>query len=224
MEDDSMSTLLDVTRILSGSELFAPLGEEEIARLADQVRIIRYEKSLTLYSPHDQCRVITLVAEGMLEIVRDLPSGDSAVLRQVFPCQTIGEAACATGSRYPGWVRTSLPSAVIEIPYESILMLCGSPLFLNRYLHGLGLRMQIMLEHVACLSSRTLRRKVACYLLNRGDRDHMSVTRMADYLGSSRESVSRVLSGLIRERLIVREGGSIRILDRESLELVRYGT
>jgi CRP-like cAMP-binding protein len=213
---------MDIIQVLSSSQLFSRSGPDELESLARTLKLVRLKPGQVLYTPHQQCRAVTLVSEGLLEISRDLPSAQRVILRYVRPLESFGEAVCQTHSRYPGWIQAVESSAILEIPYSHILKLCESQSFLRHYLFGLGRHMEENLHHIECLSARSITQKVACYLLYH-DQSSITVTHMAEYLGCARESVSRVVSQFSSCGWIAKERGVITVCDRDQLELQAYG-
>lgn len=212
---------MDTIQVLSNSRLFSKLDSGQVGVLSRTVSRVQLPPGQMLYTPHQRCEAVTLVAEGLLEISRDLPSAQRVILRYVRPLESFGEAVCQTHSRYPGWIRAVEPSAVLVIPYKHILRLCESRSFLQHYLFGLGRHMEENLYHIECLSARSIARRVACYLLHH-DRSSISVTQMAEYLGCARESVSRVVSQFASSGWISKDGGMITVGDRDQLEFQAY--
>ncbi|MDA3832117.1 MAG: Crp/Fnr family transcriptional regulator [Spirochaetales bacterium] len=216
--------------VLRRCELFASLSEAEKRRLAGEVKRKKLKKGETLHTPFEKCTGITVASSGGLEISRVLASGDRAVIRQVVPYETFGEAVCQTGGCYPGWTHAVVDSIVLEVGYSSILSCCNSQSFLADYLRGIGGRIQMLLQRIECMSYRTLSKKLACYLLNRAQRGshqtfvktEMSITGMADFLGSSREALSRKISEFEKMGILRTEHRTIHILRPDVLEDLLY--
>ena len=72
-------------------------------------------------------------------------------------------------------------------------------------------------QKISCLKSLTVRERIVKYLstLDEDMPQHPGYTRsqLANYLGISREALSRGLSGMQKEGLIEKEGGGIRIVE-----------
>ena len=81
----------------------------------------------------------------------------------------------------------------------------------------------IMVKKLYLLSGKTLRERIAMWVLdNAGGRDRFSSSmkreELADYLGTTRPSLSRELMNMQDEGIILVDRSDIRILDREALE------
>ncbi len=78
-------------------------------------------------------------------------------------------------------------------------------------------------QKISCLKSLTVRERIVKYLsaLSEDTPQNPGYTRsqLANYLGISREALSRGLSGMQREGLIEKEKGGIRILDPAAFSL-----
>ncbi|MGM0432685.1 MAG: Crp/Fnr family transcriptional regulator [Spirochaetota bacterium] len=203
-------------------DLFSSLQVEEAEQLASSGIPRSLNRGEMLHTPLEQCSHVALVVSGSLELYRILASGDRVELRLAKPFDAIGAVACQSGSAYPAWVQAATHATVLEIPYEQILKCCTSRQFLVEYLRGIGKRMDGMLQRIECLSYRSLQKKLACYLLQQGNHN-ISVTAAADYLGSSREAVSRMLSDFTQQGYIQKEHRKISRIDSDALEALLFG-
>ena len=81
-----------------------------------------------------------------------------------------------------------------------------------------------MTRKLHLLSGTTLRERISLWLLEQaGEIDVVNLTmnreELADYLGTTRPSLSRELMKMQQEKLIEADRNRIRIIDRETLEL-----
>ena len=81
-----------------------------------------------------------------------------------------------------------------------------------------------MTRKLHLLSGTTLRERISLWLLEQAGEDNivnltMNREELADYLGTTRPSLSRELMKMQQEKLIEADRSVIRIIDRETLEL-----
>ena len=107
---------------------------------------------------------------------------------------------------------------------EVIRLLQGSSVILGNYLNAISNRAQFLSSKLWFLSFRTIREKVAQYLLSltqesKSDRVTISKSQgeLAEFFGVTRPSLARVFSEMEQEGLIVVERKEITIKNRKGL-------
>ncbi|MBI9108979.1 MAG: Crp/Fnr family transcriptional regulator [Spirochaetales bacterium] len=186
--------------------------------LFKQGRIIELQKGEVLHSDYDKCSALGKVVSGKLRLSRPLSTGREIVLKEFLPEELFAELIVFTGENYPGWLIASEVSTVIEVDYQHVLDTLSSRDALVTFISGISKKMNHLRDKIEIISHKTVKQKIAFSLLTDGRLRLPSITQNADYLGCSREALSRALSELEAAGVIVREKGAIRIKDRKSLE------
>jgi CRP-like cAMP-binding protein len=117
------------------------------------------------------------------------------------------------------------------IPKDSLLKIFSSyPAILKNFLDDISNRTQFLTRKIRFLTFRTIREKLAHYLLemsNRNNSDNfqipMTQTKLADFFGVARPSLARTLSELVRENYIEIERNQVRIVDKRKLMQISGG-
>lgn len=112
---------------------------------------------------------------------------------------------------------------VILIPKESILkQLAENQEFLQAYIKHNSGRTQFLSERIKLLSIKTIKGKIAFYILERAQNNKFelghSQTALADYFSVTRPSLSRSLSEMVADDIIKLHKKEGEILQREKLK------
>jgi len=101
---------------------------------------------------------------------------------------------------------------------------------LKNYLDSISSRTQFISQKLHFLSFKTIKEKIAHYLLQKaGDRLHSfqldsTQQQLADLFGVTRPSLARVLSEMQKEKLIIIDKKTVTLLNKQKLnELLRNG-
>jgi CRP-like cAMP-binding protein len=128
--------------------------------------------------------------------------------------------------------RNWFPVNVIAVSDGELLMIAKSDflglmmkndIILANFLDMISNRSQFLSEKIKFLNFKTIKGKLAHFILQKSGRDGLSVTLgmtqndLADFFGVARPSVARALGEMEEEGLLVAKGKNIRILNRERL-------
>ncbi|MEE7491573.1 Crp/Fnr family transcriptional regulator [Methylobacterium oryzae CBMB20] len=200
----------------------------ELDQLEALSQHLTLDKGQTLFGQGEPADFVFNVIEGCLRLTRLLPDGRRQVMGFALPGDFLG---LALQERYTvsaealGHVRTC------RFDREDFAAVTEANARLLKSLHDRA-RFELTLAHdqMLLLGRRTAEEKVAAFLLSLKDRfariGHNSVTvelpmgrqDMADYLGLTIETVSRMLSRLDRAHSILLVPGGVRLLDQDRLE------
>ena len=174
-----------------------------------------------------------LILEGSVMISKDFASGKRDVLFVVGQGDVFGEMYLfADAKTY--WYDAIAQGKVklLEIPWEFFYCFCSNACEHHRMITKNMLEIQseknfAMTRKLHLLSGTTLRERIALWLTEQADdssagthivRLAMNREELADYLGTTRPSLSRELMKMQQEQLIEAEKNTIKIVDRDALE------
>jgi len=134
-------------------------------------------------------------------------------------------------NRFPVTVTANNEVKILAIPVQEFLkLLQKNTTLLTNYLNSISSRSQFLSRKLHFLSFKTIREKVAHFLLeNAGERLHsfvlkMTQQQMAELFGVTRPSLARVFSEMQQEKLIIIEKKTVTLLNREKLnEILNNG-
>ncbi|HNW57543.1 MAG TPA: Crp/Fnr family transcriptional regulator [Bacteroidales bacterium] len=106
---------------------------------------------------------------------------------------------------------------------EFLKLLMSNNIILVNFLDMISNRSQFLSEKIKFLNFKTIKGKLAFYLLQKAGKDKVTIkleltqNDLADFFGVTRPSVARALGDLEEEGFIEAKGKNIRITDREGL-------
>ncbi len=234
-----MKKLCDV---LSDTPLFSGLTHELFHSYCNKTTIRLVWKGEVLFNEGDPCTGIGMIMEGQLAMQKYSSSGDFATIELLGPGDIFGEYMIfGTRKNYTVTIEAVTNSKIIFITREMLMsILSQSPGVMNNFLTILSDRIQAQNRRISLLSQKSLRQKIANYLLELL-RDQLekegespktirkTVSTQAVELPVSKEVVSRLLAmprpSFSRELISMERDGLIRVsgrviwlLDRDGLE------
>jgi len=134
-------------------------------------------------------------------------------------------------NRFPVTVTANTDVKILSIPVTEFLkLLQKNTQVLKNYLNNISSRSQFLSEKLRFLSFKTIREKVAHFLLQQtGDRLHSielksTQQQLSELFGVTRPSLARVLGEMQREKLIIIEKKTVTLLNRQKLyEILQNG-
>ena len=210
--------------------LFSVCGALETSELNDLDKISHhkaYPAKAMLFDQGAQAGSVFNLTEGIVRLYKSLPDGRRQIVGFALPGDFLGLALM---DRYGVAAEAVTPVRVCRFARPAFLGYVDERPHLLRRLHEFaGHELSLAQDQMLLLGRRTAEEKVAAFLLNLQSRysriGTMSVTvpllmsrqDIADYLGLTIETVSRTLTRLAREKIIVIVPDGVRLLNAERL-------
>ncbi len=223
--------------LLKGVELFSELSEEQIGMLANLVVSQKFNRDETVVlEGDDSVQALYLIASGSVQVYMTGVDGRETILSFLERGDFFGEMSLIDGEPRSASVRTVTDAQLLIIHRESFLQLIRqSPEIAMGLLSELSKRLRKANRQIGSLSTMSVSGRVAGTLLNlmeeRGVRIHTDngnmVTvihnrptqqQLADMSGTTRETVSRICSLLVKTNAIAMTGKDIVIFDESALQ------
>lgn len=212
---------------LAGTNIFRGLSMEDITELFDgkPFRIKEYSRDEYIAFSHDVCHDMLFVVKGSVRGEMTDFSGKKLKIEDI-PAPRPLAAAFIFGkeNRYPVDIIANEQSTILTIPRDVLIyILQHSQVVLQNYLNAISSRTQFLSNKIRFLSFKTIREKIANYVLNQAQRDSKTLvlnqtqSELADFFGVTRPSLARTLAEMEDEGLIRVERREITILDKEKL-------
>jgi len=176
-------------------------------------------------------RGIYVLCEGQVKLSISSGEGKRLILRIAKPGEVLGLMAAMSGNVHEVSAETLRPCKVAFIPRDSFLrFLAQHPEAYPAVAAQLGAHYQTACEQIRTLGlSTSVTEKVAKLLLewsagaeqtNAGTRTKLPLTHeeIAEFIGTTRESVTRTLSDFKNRHLVVLRGSTLTIPNRAALE------
>jgi CRP-like cAMP-binding protein len=215
--------------LLEHLPLFAGLPPHDLARLAAQMRVERFERDAAIFFQGDPADRVWLVRDGRVKIVHQEQAGREVILEIISPGEAFGGAVLLM-PQHPATARALTEVEVVSLPgvvYDRVLM--EHPPLTLKLVRMLGQRLHSMME-IQTLTGERVERRLAHILLKlavRAGRPDpagvlvpipLSRQDLADMAGTTLETTIRTMSRFRQQGLIeTRRGGYMLIRDMEAL-------
>lgn len=222
-------TCQNIDCMLCESMLFSGLDTKQACEMQGLIQKKSFTPKSVLFHEGTPKHRLFLLKSGFVKLTANLPDGRNQGLRFVSAWQFIGLEAIFE-DHYPYTAETITPVEVCTLRYQDLHnLLEQNPQLALRLIAALNRELQhanAMIRNLGMMSSSE---RVAAFLLSvlRAENEEvdeiplpLSRTDMAEMLGLTLETVSRVLSRLTREKVIWMQPGGrlLRVIDSRRLQ------
>lgn len=211
----------------------AALGHEELLTFDHVVQHRSFPAKTVLFEQGGKADFVFSVSEGTIRLFRLLPDGR----RQIIGFAIKGDFLGVAMDEVHEYTAEAVDQIrVCRIPRPGFAVMLDEKPHLMKKLHQLaGREIHNSQDQIVLLGRKNAEERVAAFLLSFRERLARVATRsvtiplpmsrqdIADYLGLTIETVSRTISKLAREKLIVVVPDGIRILDVDHLTAIADG-
>ena len=227
----------NVCGLLKGVDLFSELTEEQLGLLAILVVVQDFNRDETVVLEGDcSMKALYLIASGTVQVYMTGVDGRETILSFLERGDFFGEMSLIDGEPRSASVRTVTDAQLMIIHREPFLTLIRqTPEIAMSLLSEMSKRLRKANKQIGSLSTMSVSGRVAGTLLNlmeeRGMRIHTDNGQMvtvihnrptqqqlADMSGTTRETVSRICSMLVKANAIAMTGKDIVIFDETALQ------
>jgi len=200
----------------------------ELNALEKISRVTRFTPKATLFEQGALAGSVFNITEGVVRLYKSLPDGRRQIMGFALPGDFLGLALM---DRYGVTAEAVTPVRVCRFARAAFLSYIDDKPHLLRRLHEFaGHELSLAQDQMLLLGRKTAEEKVAAFLINLQTRygriGPMSVTvelpmsrqDIADYLGLTIETVSRTLTKLAREKVILIVPHGARLLNAQHLD------
>jgi CRP/FNR family transcriptional regulator len=218
--DQAMQQLRQAMPSLAG---LSPALEQEVAH---NLRLMKVPAGTPVFSERDPCSGFPIVLSGRVRVSKALESGRELALYEVTPGEScVISTSCMLGSApYGARGECATDAEIVLIPRSTFDRLVAEHRpFREEVLQVFADRILQLMELVESIGFQRLDRRLAASLLGKGARVSASHHEIAEQLGVSRESVSRLLKQFEQSGYVHLERGAIEIVDAAGLRRVAAG-
>ncbi len=219
--------------ILKMSQLFSQLEDRSLDEIASASTLKNCDAGEVLFYEGDPVHSLFIVGTGRVKVFKLSPDGKEQILMIAEAGDSFAEAALFAGGHYPASAQALEPSEVLAINRERFLgILQRHPNLALNMIARLSELLKKLTQLVEGLSLTNVTTRLARYLLDMipdGAGDEVTLTLpekksvLAAKIGTIPETLSRSLARLSRENIIVVDGSTIQVLDRERLQRLVEG-
>lgn len=213
--------------------LFAELDDRELAAIAAVAKTRRYAKDDVVFHADEIGDVFCIIREGQVKVTMISPEGKEIILNTLGPGEFFGEMALLDEHPRSATIIAIEPLEVVTIWRSDFLQILEESFSITRkVLAELSNRLRQMSTRIESLATMDVYGRLARFFLDLAEKNgktlengFVAVTRpthqaIANTIGTSRETVSRLLHDLMRQDLLLSEGKTI-YLKKEALEQFR---
>jgi len=213
--------------------LFAELDDREIAQIASVAKTRRYAKDDVIFHADESGDVFCIIREGKVKITMISPEGKEIILTMMGPGEFFGEMALIEDQPRSATVVALEPLEVVTIWRSDFLQILADNFSITKkMLAELSRRIRRMSLRIESLATMDVYGRLARFFLDLAqqqgkvlDNGYVAVTRpthqaIANMIGTSRETVSRLIHELMRQDLLLSEGKTV-YLSKNALEQFR---
>lgn len=221
---------MNIQNILS-IPLFAGLAEEQLQELAMIIVAKNYRRGETIFREGEEGKGFYVVGSGRIKIFKLGADGKEQILHIFGPGEPFAEVPVFAGQCYPANAEALEDSRLLFFPRASFLELIRRhPSLALNMLAILSRRLRQLAALVEDLSLKEAPARLAAYLLYTADQKgslefalDIPKSQLANLLGTTPETVSRLLARLAKEGLIAATGPRLRLLDKATLQALAAG-
>jgi CRP/FNR family transcriptional regulator, cyclic AMP receptor protein len=213
--------------------LFAELDDRELAQIASVAKTRRYAKDDVIFHADESGDVFCVIREGKVKITMISPEGKEIILTMMGPGEFFGEMALLDDAPRSATVVALEPLEVVTIWRSDFLQILADNFSITRkLLSELSKRVRRMSLRIESLATMDVYGRLARFFLDLAqqqgkllDNGYVAVTRpthqaIANMIGTSRETVSRLIHELMRQDLLLSEGKTV-YLSKNALDQFR---
>ena len=211
--------------------LFAHVDDDGLRVLAALMRPRRFRRNEVIFHQEDVGDALHIVVDGGVKIVLPSQEGEEAIIASLKPGDFFGELALLDGSPRSTTATALEPTETMALPRDQFLrLLPDDPRLVTALLRALAGELRRLTGHVEELHFLDLAGRLTMRLVRLArDVDPKAVGRveldwpftqsdLAAMIGGTRQSVNKLLSGLVDEGLLKIDRDTLVITDLARLE------
>jgi CRP/FNR family cyclic AMP-dependent transcriptional regulator len=213
--------------------LFAELDDRELAAIAAIAKPRRYAKDDVVFHESETGDVFCLIREGQVKVTMTSPEGKEIILAMFGPGDFFGEMALLDDEPRSATIVATEPLELVTIWRGDFLQILQENFSITKkILAELSRRIRKMSTRLESLATLDVYGRLARYFLDTAEKSgkqlesgYIAITRpthqaIANMIGTSRETVSRLIHDLMRQDLLLSEGKTI-YLKKAAIEQFR---
>ncbi|MGB6064363.1 MAG: Crp/Fnr family transcriptional regulator [Desulfomonilaceae bacterium] len=224
---------METARLVANIPLFEDLPEDQLKDLASIALVKSFNRGRTIFSEGDPGTGFYVVVTGRVKIYKLSADGREQILHIFGTGEPFGEVPVFEGRRFPAHAVALDDTRCLFFPRPAFVdLISRNPSLSLNMLAVLSRRLRRFTELVDNLSLKEVPGRLAAHLLHLSDRKEgandlelgVPKGQLAGMLGTIPETLSRILTRMVKQGMIESEGAHIRIVDREGLMELAEGT
>lgn len=223
----------DIFTKLAVTPLFEGLAQSEIEQVLEQASQLRLEADAYFFHQGNHAKRIYILLSGQVKVIQLTAEGQQVVMRMVNPIELFGCIAALTGGEYPASAQATKECLALSLHQDDIhRMMSIYPRMAINAFQIMVKRTHELQDRYRELATETVERRLAHALLRLIEQSgvesdgvirlDMPLSRqdLAEMIGSTLYTVSRILSGWESRGLVEAGREKIAIVRPQSLSLI----
>jgi CRP/FNR family cyclic AMP-dependent transcriptional regulator len=203
-------------------DLFAELDDRELASIAAVAKSRRYAKDDVVFHADENGDIFCLIKEGQVKVTMISPEGKEIILSMLGPGDFFGEMSLLDDEPRSATVIATEALDVYTIWRSDFLQILGENFSITKKVFAeLSKRLRTASNRIESLATMDVYGRLARFFLDLArengkvlENGYVAVTRpthqaIANMIGTSRETVSRLIHDLMKQNLLLSEGKTI---------------
>jgi CRP-like cAMP-binding protein len=200
-------------------------------KLKDKFTSHKLDRGQFVFFEGDDAAFMYVVESGVIEANVVHGDGKVYIFHFIFPGEIFGEGVVYGQGFYPFSTVARKEAVVWKVPKDDLLAAAeADPKFKMYLLELIGRKLDLSYVKARCIAGERVEKRVACILLKTLDQQQgiyshcvekldtpLTNRDISGLIGSTEETVSRVMSRLKKEGIIGTEDKQLVVLDREAL-------
>lgn len=202
---------------INESAFFKGLSDEHRRELATICNVKHVPKRDYLFHEGDKGSSMFLLVGGNIQLHKNTEDGREVVIRMIKPGDVFAEVVLFEKERYPVSARAVTNADVLVFAKEGIHRLLAEEDFRNDFIALLMAKQRYLAERIQELTTKDVEHRLFTFLRSQyGEKEiintPLSKKDIAAAIGTTPESLSRLILRLTDEKIIDWQGKKIRIL------------
>jgi CRP-like cAMP-binding protein len=216
-EEGGIINRMNVEKYIQESFFFKQLNEAHHRNLAEICAIRLYSKRSYLFHEGEKGGMMFLLVDGNVQLHKNTEDGREVVIRVVGPGDVFAEVILFEQDCYPVSARAVTAVQALAFPREGIHRLLVQEGFRNDFIAALMEKQRYLTQRIQDLTTKDVEQRFFLFLRNqygaRGEiKTPLSKKDIAAAIGTTPESLSRLIQRLQEEQIIRWEGPCIEVL------------
>lgn len=223
-----------MTSFLRQVPLFQGLNESELERI-EEIAVSRYfPRRTTVFSEGSEKEAVYFIQDGLVKTYKTDENGHEQIVSILKPGEMFPHTGFFNQNPYPATAEAIVDAKLLAVPvrqFERLMM--NVPSIAIKMMRVMGDKIRELQEKLQVLSGQDVRHRAMSFLLQLAEQHgHLSGNKMtinlpmthqefANSIGTSRETISRLLNQMSKEGLLKVDRSRIVLSDLESFKQQR---
>lgn len=214
--------------------LFQDLNAAELGRV-EEIAIARFAaKKTVIFTEGSDKESVYFIQDGLVKTFKTDENGHEQIVSFLKTGDMFPHTGFFNQHPYPATAEAIVDTKLVAIPVRQFeLLMMNTPSIAIKMMHVMGMKIRELQEKLQVLSGQDIRHRVLAFLLQlaeqHGSTDERKITinlpmthqEFANSVGTTRETVNRLLSQMSKEGLLQVDRSRIVLIDLEALKLQR---